>query len=90
MMQGDILCQRCVHERALPEARAAADSWFGNIVGYVQSNLSSSYVARFRSMSDWETSVLPRGFPESGRAVYHGIKCRLATLGEFVSELESS
>ena len=90
MMQGDILCQRCVHERASPEARAAADSWFGNTVGYLQGNLSSSYVARFRSMSDWDTSVLPRGFPESGRVVYHGIKCRVATLGELVRELGSS
>ena len=89
MMQGDILCQRCVHERASPETRAAADSWFGNSVGYLQSNLSSSYVARFRNISDWDTSALPRGFPESGRAVYHGIKCRAATLGEFIRELES-
>ena len=87
-MQGDVLCQRYVHERASQEARAAAESLFGAVVGYLQSNVSSSYVARFTNKSDWDTSALPRGVPESGRTLYHAMKCRVATLGKFVRELE--
>jgi hypothetical protein len=87
MSQGQVLLTHCLNEKE-PDPTTSASEWSQRVETFLNRELGSSYVARFRNQAGLPLGLNPISIHSiSHRNVYPWVLTRLARLEQFITEI---